>query len=224
MLSFYSRINNVDGPTLSTTLAEAERTQVVGTWKGTTEALQLFVNGEFVSSGVTTGDLNERAGGTAWGLGQRGESDRDPGNDIATGGPLTETAGTDFAFSGEVAIFKIYDSALSASEVQDAYDAIAADAATGDADGDGDVDGTVFLILQRNNPLGIPDWELNYGTDTSATSSLTAVPEPSSVCPQWSLVLLRCEGASNLLMLSSDSDTPSLSPSRRICRHLPQTL
>lgn len=179
VLSFYSRSNNVDGPTLSTTLTEAEWTQVVGTWEGSTETLQLFVNGEFVTSAVATGDLNEWAGGNAWGLGQRGQSDNDPGNDIAVGGPLTETTGTDFTFAGEIAIFEIYDSVLSASEVQDAYDEIAAATVTGDADGDGDVDGTDFLMLQRNNAAGIPDWESNYGAD-NATASFNPVPEPST--------------------------------------------
>lgn len=48
----------------------------------------------------------------------------------------------------------------------------------GDADGDNDVDGTDFLILQRDNPSGIPTWQSSYPTPLSAIQS---VPEPNAV-------------------------------------------
>lgn len=47
-----------------------------------------------------------------------------------------------------------------------------------DADGDGDVDGTDFLILQRDNPALIPDWEAAY---PGAAPAIGAVPEPTSI-------------------------------------------
>lgn len=50
----------------------------------------------------------------------------------------------------------------------------------GDADGDLDVDGTDFLILQRDNPSGIPTWDANYGAGT-AVASVGSVPEPSAL-------------------------------------------
>jgi hypothetical protein len=55
-----------------------------------------------------------------------------------------------------------------------------------DFDFDGDVDGADFLLWQRGgspsplSPADLADWQLNYGT-TSAVSSATAVPEPSSI-------------------------------------------
>ena len=48
-----------------------------------------------------------------------------------------------------------------------------------DADGDGDVDGADFLILQRDNPELIPDWQAAFGG--AAASGVTAIPEPSSM-------------------------------------------
>ncbi len=47
-----------------------------------------------------------------------------------------------------------------------------------DVDGDGDVDGQDFLLIQRNDPSLIPAWELEYGT-TSPPVASQAVPEPS---------------------------------------------
>lgn len=52
----------------------------------------------------------------------------------------------------------------------------------GDLDGDGDVDGTDFLIYQRDDgsAQGLMDFQDNYGTEAPATSlSVSAVPEPS---------------------------------------------
>lgn len=51
----------------------------------------------------------------------------------------------------------------------------------GDYDGDGDVDGRDFLILQRNPGLGsVSDWQNAYGNSSLAASS-TSVPEPSAL-------------------------------------------
>jgi fibronectin-binding autotransporter adhesin len=52
--------------------------------------------------------------------------------------------------------------------------------AVGDYDGDGDVDGRDFLILQRNSGLGsVSDWQNAYG-NSDLTASSTSVPEPSA--------------------------------------------
>ncbi len=50
----------------------------------------------------------------------------------------------------------------------------------GDADGDGDVDGADFLLLQRTNPAGIPDWQANYPGPGPLSASTDTVPEPST--------------------------------------------
>jgi len=49
-----------------------------------------------------------------------------------------------------------------------------------DADGDGDVDGADFLKLQRDNPAGIAQWQLDYPSG-ALQSNLSAVPEPASL-------------------------------------------
>jgi hypothetical protein len=47
-----------------------------------------------------------------------------------------------------------------------------------DQDGDGDVDGSDFLAIQRNNLSLIPAWEAAFGTLSPASSAAVAVPEP----------------------------------------------
>ncbi len=47
-----------------------------------------------------------------------------------------------------------------------------------DTDGDGDIDGTDFLALQRVNPDELAQWQIEYGTES--VSAYTA-PEPNSV-------------------------------------------
>lgn len=50
-----------------------------------------------------------------------------------------------------------------------------------DADADGDVDGTDFLLIQRNNPALISQWQTEYGTGSlSASLASQAIPEPST--------------------------------------------
>jgi hypothetical protein len=57
----------------------------------------------------------------------------------------------------------------------------------GDFDFDGDVDGSDFLVWQRNTAVGdLADWQANYGTGIPLTAASTAVPEPSC----WLLILL----------------------------------
>ena len=48
-----------------------------------------------------------------------------------------------------------------------------------DLDGDGDVDGTDFLILQRIDPGLLPQWEAEFG-QTAAGGTARAVPEPAA--------------------------------------------
>src|SRR5690606_15049419 len=60
----------------------------------------------------------------------------------------------------------------------------------GDFDADGDVDGSDFLIWQRDTTVGdLGDWEANFGTMMAAgQGSLRSVPEPASLmllCIGW---------------------------------------
>lgn len=60
--------------------------------------------------------------------------------------------------------------------------------ASTDADGDGDVDGQDFLLLQRNDPSLISQWEIDYGSGSlSATQS---VPEPNTAILLMGLLAL----------------------------------
>jgi hypothetical protein len=49
-----------------------------------------------------------------------------------------------------------------------------------DADNDGDVDGSDFLILQRTDPSQLPLWETQFGSSGSSPT-LAGVPEPTSL-------------------------------------------
>ncbi len=63
---------------------------------------------------------------------------------------------------------------------------------TADADLDGDVDGTDFLILQRTDPTLIPDWQAQYGMASDPLlAASSAVPEPGCLMlALWSLCYL----------------------------------
>ena len=50
-----------------------------------------------------------------------------------------------------------------------------------DLDGDGDVDGSDFLALQRTNPSLLSDWANQYGSGSGALTAGQAVPEPSTL-------------------------------------------
>lgn len=52
----------------------------------------------------------------------------------------------------------------------------------GDFDMDGDVDGTDFLVWQRNPAVGnLADWQANYGATSALAAATAAVPEPTGV-------------------------------------------
>jgi len=65
----------------------------------------------------------------------------------------------------------------------------------GDFDGDGDVDGTDFLVWQRTDgsSSGLSDWQNNYGSGSlvALSTSSTSVPEPTSLilCLGMGLIL-----------------------------------
>lgn len=96
--------------------------------------------------------------------------------------------GGSIALSPEGANFVVYDNlSVSAANSGDAPSLAAAIASylpgatgtPGDADGDGDVDGADFLLLQRDNPAGIADWIASYPAAAPLAAS-AAVPEPSA--------------------------------------------
>lgn len=96
--------------------------------------------------------------------------------------------GGSIALSPEGANFVVYDnlsvSAANSGDAPSLATAIAsylpgATGTPGDADGDGDVDGADFLLLQRDNPAGIADWIASYPAAAPLAAS-AAVPEPST--------------------------------------------
>ncbi|MEM8945591.1 MAG: hypothetical protein AAGD11_10435 [Planctomycetota bacterium] len=54
-----------------------------------------------------------------------------------------------------------------------------------DVDNDGDVDGDDFLIIQRQIPSRIPEWQSQYGMSVASLATVQVVPEPQS----WILLL-----------------------------------
>lgn len=79
---------------------------------------------------------------------------------------------------GEGSFLVTYDSTSDAVVLSD----FALSAASGDFDGDGDVDGADFLTWQRNGlpAFELADWQNNYGGSQSPASA-TAVPEPGTL-------------------------------------------
>lgn len=65
-------------------------------------------------------------------------------------------------------------------------------AAPGDFDGDGDIDGADFLTWQRTDDTAntLSDWYANYGTTPNPLAAKTSVPEPTSLL----LTVLACLG------------------------------
>lgn len=78
---------------------------------------------------------------------------------------------------GEGSFLVTYDSASDMVLLSD----FALTAPSGDYDGDGDVDGADFLLIQSNGMTAgdLADWQTNYGS-ADALSGATAVPEPST--------------------------------------------
>ncbi len=47
-----------------------------------------------------------------------------------------------------------------------------------DTEPDGDVDGTDFLVIQRDDPTLIPEWQAQYGSESGSLAAGHTVPEP----------------------------------------------
>lgn len=84
---------------------------------GSTDTLSLYINGVLSGTATSTG-VNDWAGGNSSGLG---------GRNSATGGTSAGGVGLNFnTFEGEIAIFRFYESVLTASDVKQNFDTIAA--------------------------------------------------------------------------------------------------
>jgi hypothetical protein len=110
--------------------------------------------------------------------GQYGETDTVHGMLRIDGGTpfsFSVLGGTEFgvlSFASNGFVHRIYDNLV--------VTALASTGTPGDADGDNDVDGTDFLVLQRDNLGGIAAWEANFGT-LAGGASFAAVPEPAAL-------------------------------------------
>lgn len=78
------------------------------------------------------------------------------------------------------------DPSFPGSDLEVDFDDVRLDALsamTGDFDLDGDVDGTDFLVWQRdgiNSPLDLADWVASYGMAVPLAATSVAVPEPTA--------------------------------------------
>ena len=61
-----------------------------------------------------------------------------------------------------------------------------------DRDDDGDVDGTDFLILQREDPSQIPAWQFEYANNVGSLAASQAVPEPVGSLLMLTSISLAC--------------------------------
>jgi hypothetical protein len=70
--------------------------------------------------------------------------------------------------------FQIYDYALAMGQVADLHN-------NADFDGDGDVDGADFLLIQRADPSRIEAWKSQFGQGGNLGATTAAVPEPATL-------------------------------------------
>lgn len=176
------------------TIPEGVWTHVAATYSPSTR-MALFVNGEVVA------ERTDPTGIPA--------SIFDSAAPLWIGAQFTLAANT--MFEGKIDEVAVYDTALSDAAILAHYQAATSDAplgVAGDFNGDGSVDGTDFLIWQREfgggagspadgngdgavDALDLADWSNNFGT--VPPSPFAAVPEPSS------LMLMLAGGAGALL-------------------------
>ena len=109
-----------------------------------------------------------------------GSADMSSGDELDLGIAWDTTGAEDLIFR-----YQTPDGALRTGTVT--YGELAViETATGDFDGDGDVDGRDFLRWQRGgspNPLSAGDlalWQNQYGTSGGLQAAVAAVPEPSA--------------------------------------------
>lgn len=93
------------------------------------------------------------------------------------GTPTSSSAGVDQAWAAQSPADDILGNLRDSTPDVGALELISL--STADVDGDGDVDGADFLVLQRNNPTLVSLWLAEYGVGPIAGS--TAIPEASAV-------------------------------------------
>ncbi len=99
-----------------TSVALGEFIQVVGVFDIDTDTSDLYVNGQWVGSATSAGNITDWSGGDGASVGRLGGSNQGG----YTGG------GAGFVdYSGEIAIFRVYEATLSASEVTANFAAVA---------------------------------------------------------------------------------------------------
>ena len=158
-------------------------THVAYVWDNDTGRSTTFVNGvpgreleDNTVSGYSPGDWT--IGGTRSHLGGDLSGHTYFAADVSNPTDLSRT------LNGDLADFAIFDGVLSQSEISqiiaNGVSSLGAGLA-GDFDSDGDVDGSDFLVWQRDQGVGfLSDWQAGYGTPATAAVT-TAVPEPGSL-------------------------------------------
>lgn len=130
---------------------------------------KFYIDGELVAS--DTGDT----GGLARALG-----------DVTFGGSYKYPGDSNALMMDDI---RMYDTVLSASQIQNLFSF----SLSGDFDEDGDVDGADFLVWQKGfggtyDAVDLASWQSAYGSNL-LTSSVAVVPEPASWFAICSMVL-----------------------------------
>ncbi len=95
------------------------------------------------------------------------------------GTPSSSSFGVDQAWAAQAPADDILGNLRDGTPDVGAFELIAAPAT--DLDGDGDIDGTDFLAIQRSDPTLIPQWQVNYGSAAVRGGNASSVPEPTSL-------------------------------------------
>lgn len=104
------------------------------------------------------------------------------------GVPALTSGGVDHALPGQSPVVDILGNARGALPDMGALEILAA---SGDFDGDGDVDGHDFLVWQRDPSIGtIAKWQSSYGA-AAVSGAMATLPEPTCVC----MLVLLCLAA-----------------------------
>lgn len=93
-------------------------------------------------------------------------------------------------FDGAIDDLRIYSDFLTDQQIFDIFDAVDVINGGPDADGDGNVAGDDFLLIQRDDPGQIAAWQAAFGSGLATLQPTTNIPEPATALLATIVLLL----------------------------------